>query len=125
MNQRTNTPIVIYEDADYAVEVRLDTDRDTVWLTQRQMAELFDTSSDNVSLHLKNIYGDEELEDSATTEDSSVVARKASAGLHGASSITTWMPLSRSVTGSIPAAPYSSANGPPAPCASTLPVAGP
>ncbi len=76
MNQRTDTPIVIYEDADKAVEVRLDTDRDTVWLTQRQMAELFDTSSDNVSFHLKNIYGDEELEEAATTEDSSVVRQE-------------------------------------------------
>jgi hypothetical protein len=37
------------------------------------MAELFDMSSDNGSLHLKNICGDEELEESATTEDSSVV----------------------------------------------------
>jgi prophage maintenance system killer protein len=76
VNQRTETPIVIYEGSDKAVEVRLDTDRDTVWLTQRQMAELFDTSSDNVSLHLKNIYGDEELEESATTEDSSVVRQE-------------------------------------------------
>jgi prophage maintenance system killer protein len=76
VSQRTEAPIVIYEDADNAVEVRLDTDRDTVWLTQRQMAELFDTSSDNVSLHLKNIYGDEELEESATTEDSSVVRQE-------------------------------------------------
>lgn len=76
MTRENQSPIVIYEDADKAVEVRLDTDRDTVWLTQRQMAELFDTSSDNVSLHLKNIYGDEELEESATTEDSSVVRQE-------------------------------------------------
>ena len=76
MTRGNESPIVIYEDSDKAVEVRLDTDRDTVWLTQRQMAELFDTSSDNVSLHLKNIYGDEELEESVTTEDSSVVRQE-------------------------------------------------
>lgn len=39
------------------VEVRLE--RETVWLTQRQMAELFDTSSDNVGLHLKRIFADQ------------------------------------------------------------------
>jgi prophage maintenance system killer protein len=76
MTRENESPIVIYEGADKAVEVRLDTDRDTVWLTQRQMAEVFDTSSDNVSLHLKNIYGDRELEESATTEDSSVVRQE-------------------------------------------------
>lgn len=66
--------IIIYEVEESAVEVRLD--RDTVWLTQRQMAELFDTSSDNISLHLKNIFSDEELEKKATTEDFSAVQKE-------------------------------------------------
>jgi prophage maintenance system killer protein len=76
MTQQNENPIIIYEGADKSVEVQLDTDRDTVWLTQRQMAELFDTSSDNVSLHLKNIYGDGELDEPATTEDSLVVRQE-------------------------------------------------
>ena len=42
---------------------------DTVWLSQRQMAELFGCSADNIGLHLKNIYADGELEESATAED--------------------------------------------------------
>ncbi|WP_423415891.1 virulence protein RhuM/Fic/DOC family protein [Hyphomicrobium sp. B1] len=46
---------------------------ETVWLTQRQMAELFKTSADNIGLHLKNIYAEEELVEKATTEDYSVV----------------------------------------------------
>ncbi|MDD3815626.1 MAG: virulence protein RhuM/Fic/DOC family protein [Desulfocapsaceae bacterium] len=66
--------IIIYEAEENAVEVRFD--RDTVWLTQRQMAELFDTSSDNISLHLKNIFADEELEKKATTEDFSAVQKE-------------------------------------------------
>jgi len=53
------------------VEVRLE--HETVWLTQRQMAELFDTSTDNVSLHLQNVFSDGELGEQATTEDFSVV----------------------------------------------------
>ena len=46
------------------------------WLTQSSMAELFDCTSDNISLHLKNIYAEEELEPSATTEKISVVRKE-------------------------------------------------
>lgn len=46
---------------------------ETFWLTQKGMAELFDCSTDNISLHLKNIYADGELEQTATTEKISVV----------------------------------------------------
>ena len=46
---------------------------ETFWLTQKAMAELFDCSTDNISLHLKNIYADGELEQPATTEKISVV----------------------------------------------------
>lgn len=66
--------IVIYEEDANKVEVKLD--RETVWLTQRQMAELFDTSPDNISLHLKNIYAVEELEKKSTTEDYSAVQKE-------------------------------------------------
>jgi hypothetical protein len=49
------------------VEVKLD--RDTVWLTRRQMSELLDTTPENVLLHLKNIYADGELDEPATAKD--------------------------------------------------------
>lgn len=65
--------LVIFQTAGQPVEVRLDAGRDTVWLSQRQMAEVFDTSTDNISLHLKNIYTEGELDEAATTEESSVV----------------------------------------------------
>lgn len=68
------TDITIYEGPGGAIEVRVD--RESVWLTQRQMAELFDTSTDNISLHLKNIYADSELEEPATTEEYSVVQQE-------------------------------------------------
>lgn len=63
--------IVIFETTNGEVQVQLN--QETVWLTQRQLAEVFDTSIDNISLHLKNIYLDEELTQEATTEDFSVV----------------------------------------------------
>jgi hypothetical protein len=74
--ETTETSLVIFQDAGQPVEVRLDATHDTVWLTQRQMADLFETSTDNVSLHLKNVYETGELGEEATTEDSSVVRRE-------------------------------------------------
>ena len=65
--------VIVYETPDGGVRVEVRLDRDTVWLAQRQMADLFDTSTDNISLHLKNIFADKELKESATTEDFSVV----------------------------------------------------
>jgi prophage maintenance system killer protein len=48
-------------------------EQETVWLTQRQMADLFDTTPENVLIHLKNIFGDKELEEAATAKDFLVV----------------------------------------------------
>jgi len=69
--------LLVYETPDGDVRVEVKLDRDTVWLTQRQMADLFDTSTDNVGLHLKNIFADSELDEAATTEDFSVVQQEA------------------------------------------------
>ena len=49
---------------------------ETIWLTQKSMAEVFDCSSDNVSLHLKNIFEDNELNKNSTTEKISVVRKE-------------------------------------------------
>lgn len=46
---------------------------ETIWCTQKAMAQLFDCSTDNISLHLKNIYESGELEQEATSEFFSVV----------------------------------------------------
>lgn len=49
---------------------------ETFWMTQRAMAELFDCSTDNISLHLKNIFLEEELDEKLTTEFFSVVQKE-------------------------------------------------
>ena len=49
---------------------------ETIWLTQKAMAELFDCTADNVSLHLKNIYSEQELKEDSTTEEFSVVQQE-------------------------------------------------
>ncbi|WP_101674405.1 RhuM family protein [Alloalcanivorax mobilis] len=66
--------IVIFEEDAGSVEVRLE--GETLWATQGQMAELFDTSTDNIGLHLKNVYAEAELDEAATTEDFSVVRQE-------------------------------------------------
>lgn len=68
--------ILIYEDAEKAVDVRLDEGHDTVWLTQRQMGEVFETTPENVLMHLKNIFNDEELTKEATAKDFLVVRQE-------------------------------------------------
>lgn len=65
--------LILYTTEDGQSHIQLRADNGTVWLSQRQMAELFDVSADNISLHLKNIYEDGELGREATTEESSVV----------------------------------------------------
>ena len=60
-----------YQSGGDGVEVRVQDG--TIWLSQKNMGQLFDTSPDNIGLHLKNIYADGELSESATTEDFSVV----------------------------------------------------
>lgn len=65
----SQTNLVIFQEADRPVEVRLDVQGDTVWLTQRQMSTLFDTTPENVLMHLKNIFQDKELGEQATAKD--------------------------------------------------------
>lgn len=65
--------IEIYKSADNQTEVRVQFDDNTVWLSQKQMAELFDKDTDTIGLHLKNIYGESELDELSTTELFSVV----------------------------------------------------
>lgn len=65
--------LVLYQAADGGVELRIRLDQESLWLSQRQMALLFDKDSDTIGLHLRNIYAEGELEEAATTEESSVV----------------------------------------------------
>jgi len=65
--------IIIYNTADGETKIEVRMKDETVWLTQKQMAELFDCSVDNIGLHLKNVYLEGELAEISTSEDSSVV----------------------------------------------------
>lgn len=70
------TPFFLYPLPNNEGEVRALIQRDTIWLTQRTMAQLFGCSTDNIGQHLKNIYREGELSAESTTEDFSVVQQE-------------------------------------------------
>jgi hypothetical protein len=67
--------IVLYQ-PDNSIQLEVRVENETVWLTQIQMAELFQTSVPNISMHLKNIYEEGELEEDATIKDFLIVRQE-------------------------------------------------
>lgn len=66
--------IIIYQSDDGLIKLKTKLNNETVWLTQKSMAELFGCSTDNISLHLKNIFASGELDENSVTEISSITA---------------------------------------------------
>ena len=64
-----NSEIILYTTPQGNVKVEVLVREETVWLTQKMLAELFQTTPQNITLHLKNIYTEGELEESATCKD--------------------------------------------------------
>jgi hypothetical protein len=69
MAEAGNSQIIIYktEDGDTKISVRFD--GDTVWLSQNALAELFQTTKQNISQHISNIFEEGELEQNSTVKD--------------------------------------------------------
>ena len=65
--------ITVYQTPDGKINIEVLYANENIWLSQKRMAELFGCSADNISLHLKNIYQERELDAGATTEEFSVV----------------------------------------------------
>ena len=61
--------LIIYQPEDKSISLEVRIEGDTVWLTQAQMAELLQTTPQNITLHIKNIYKEEELEMISTCKD--------------------------------------------------------
>ncbi|MEA3443420.1 MAG: RhuM family protein [Bacteroidota bacterium] len=68
--------IVFYQSQDGKIHVEVMYSEENIWLNQKAMAELFGCSTDNISLHLINIYKEKELDEKATVEDFSVVQKE-------------------------------------------------
>lgn len=65
--------LILYTTEDGRSQIKLRAQEQTVWLTQLEMAELFDATKQNISLHLKNIFEDAELDAAATVKESLTV----------------------------------------------------
>ena len=61
--------IVIYQPDDKSIQIEVRIEEDTVWLTQSQLVELFDSTKQNISLHINNIYREGELDHSSTVKE--------------------------------------------------------
>jgi len=75
-NKLPDNQIAFYESPDGTVKIEVLYAEENIWLTQKRMAELFDCSADNISLHLKNIYQENEVDQKSTTEEFSVVQKE-------------------------------------------------
>lgn len=64
-----NSEILIYRNPDGKIRIDVRLEDETVWLTQAHMAELFQVKSQNITMHLKNIYAEGELQESTTCKD--------------------------------------------------------
>ena len=82
MSNKSETPpppggqFLVYQTEDGKLKIDVRFEGETVWLTQQHMAELFQTTKQNVSLHIQNIYEERELERGATVKESLTVQRE-------------------------------------------------
>lgn len=73
MNQ-DNNKILIYTSDDGQVKIEVRLEDENVWLTQNAMAELFDTTKQNISLHIKNIFEEKELNENSVVKENLTTA---------------------------------------------------
>jgi death-on-curing family protein len=68
--------IILYQTENNQTQVEVQFDGETVWLNQKQMSHLFEKDVDTISLHLKNIYAEKELDEKSTSELFSLVQKE-------------------------------------------------
>ena len=73
LNEQTNFIMYTTDDGQVDIEVRLE--EENVWLTQKSMAELFETTRNNITMHIKNIFEDGELQEKTVSKDSLLTAK--------------------------------------------------
>ena len=61
-NEKNENNIIIYQDEDGVTKVSVKFSDEDVWLTQNQIAKIYKTTKQNISLHISNIYKDKELD---------------------------------------------------------------
>ena len=73
LNEQTNFIMYTTDDGQVDIEVRLE--EENVWLTQKSMAELFETTRNNITMHIKNIFEDGELQEKTVSKESLLTAK--------------------------------------------------
>lgn len=68
MNSNPHSQIVLYQTPDGQTKIEVKLQNETVWLNQTQMAELFQTTKQNISLHIKNIFSEKELDENSVVK---------------------------------------------------------
>ena len=66
--------IIIYQSKELTTQIEVRVEDETVWLTQAQMAELFQTTRNNITLHISNIFSEKELEENSVCKESLLTA---------------------------------------------------
>jgi len=69
-----NLEIIMYQTEDGLTKINVQMENDNVWLTQAQMTELFQTSKQNISLHVGNVFSEGELDPNSVVKDSLTTA---------------------------------------------------
>ncbi len=80
---------LVYRDEEGTAHIDVRFDGDTVWLTQAQLADLFDTSQQNISLHIQNVYEEGELTREAAHKNYLTVRRERAAAMSSGTCTTT------------------------------------
>ena len=68
-NKYDSNNIIIYQSADGETKIDVKLENETIWLSQQQMAELYKTTKQNISLHIKNIFDEHELDENSTVKE--------------------------------------------------------
>ncbi len=81
--------ILFYTTSDGSVKMEVMFENETVWMTQKMIAELFEVKPQNITMHLKNIYKDEELIKKSTCKDFLQVQKEGSRNVRRNRNFTT------------------------------------
>ena len=69
MKEEQKGELILYQAEDETTKIEVRLENENVWLTQKMMAELFQTTPQNITIHLKNIFDEGELQEDATCKD--------------------------------------------------------
>jgi hypothetical protein len=78
MKNEPQSPVLLYQASDGATRLEVRMEDETVWLSQNQMVELFQTTKQNVSLHIQNLFAEGELDRTATVKEYLTVRQEGS-----------------------------------------------